>query len=133
MKPDHDRAHRSRFSFTQALVETTLQGELSYAFLLLDHSTHLKEAIGGTDTRLTGGTATTNDNVVICLLDNFEVIGNQSADLISVGEEVLSLPQVSGSLRALVLAGEPSALGNIACIIEETSQSSTANERNCDR
>ena len=115
MQPGYHRTHGSSIRLAQALVETTLQCKLDHTFLLLDHGTHLEEAVGGADIGVAGGITTANSDVVFGLLQDLEVIGDQGADLIGVGEEVLALPQVGGCLGTLVLASEPGALSHVAC------------------
>lgn len=117
VQPLHVRRHRTRvrLRFAQTLVEAALQSELSHTLLLLDHSTHLEQAIGRSNISDSGGVATAHDDAVFGLLENLKVIGDDGADLVAALEEILALPELVGGLGTLVLPSEDGALSDIAC------------------
>lgn len=114
MQPGYNRTHGSSLSLTETLVEAALQGKLSHALLLLDHGAHLKESIGRANILVAGGITTANCNLLLGLLDDLEVVGDDGADFVVVCEKVLAAPQMGGGFGTLVLIGEEGALDDVA-------------------
>lgn len=116
VQPRHVRWHRRRvrLRLAQALVEAALQSELSHALFLLHNGAHFEQAVGWPDFANPGRITTAHDYAVFGLLEDLEMIGDDGAHLVAIGEEVLALPELVGGFRALVLACEVRALRDIS-------------------
>lgn len=114
MQPNHNWPHRCALGLTETLVEAALQGKLCLSLIPVHDCANLKQTVGGSDTLFAGRRATADENFLVGLLDDLEVVGDQGADFVAAGEQVLALPEMVGGLGALVLVGEVGALGDIS-------------------
>lgn len=114
VQPNHNWPQRSAFGLTETPVEAALQGKLCLSLILVHDSANLKQTVRGSDTLFAGRPATADDNFLVGLLDDLEVVGDQGADLVAAGEQVLALPEMAGGLGTLVLVGEVGALGDVS-------------------
>ena len=103
MQPLDMRRHGRRVSLAQTLVEAAGQGELSYTLVPLNNSANLEQTVGGADVGLSGGITTADGDAFVGLVEDFEVIGDDCADLVAARQQIRSLPKMAGSFGTLVL------------------------------
>lgn len=103
VQPLDMRGHGRRVSLAQALVEAAGQSELSHTLVPLDNSANLEQTVGGADVGLSGGITAADGDAVIGLVEDFEVIGDDCADLVAARQQIRSLPEMVGSIGTLVL------------------------------
>lgn len=76
------RRHGLSLGLAQSLVETALETELRDPLLGLNNGGDLKQAVRAAHVLATGRVAAANDDAVGCLLDHFEVVGDQGSNII---------------------------------------------------
>lgn len=86
VQPDHNRTHGRALGPTETLVEAALQGKLCLSLILVHDCTNLEQTVRGTDTLFPGRGATADNNLLVGLLDDLEVVGDQGANLVVAGE-----------------------------------------------
>lgn len=102
MQPDNMRRHRLRLGLPQSLKETTLQAKLRNPLLGLYDSRHLKKPIRFPNLAHPGRSAAAHDNAIGGLIDDFEMVRDQSSFIILRSAQLLGGPEVCFSFGTLV-------------------------------
>lgn len=113
MSPSNLLVHGGSLCLSSALIETALEAELGHILLLLDHGGDLKQAVGGADVAVSGRVSAADHDAVFGLLDHLEVVRHDCANFVGAGEEVGSIPQMTGGFGASVFPVKEGSLGDV--------------------
>lgn len=116
VQPDNVRRHGLRVCLPKTLVEATLQPKHRDALIRLHNRGHLKETVRFPHITQTGRVAAAHHNPFRGLLDDLEVVRNQSSLVVCRGAQLFRRPEVVSGLGALVLPCEVCALESVSCI-----------------